>query len=228
MITLPPMRRLLLAVVLFGLAAGFVVGHLAWDIPAGLLGLVVLADLVRGLRRGVLGVDIIALLAIVGAIALGQHLAAVIIALMVAGGSALEEFAAARARRELASLLGRTPRVAHRHAADRVIDVPVDAALNALLLPHQTAEERAVFPELAQRLGGRDPLGAMTHMHDEIAHLSTRFTALVKGLSDKGVSNAEVREVRRLLYALDAIIALHLAAEEELLSNVEDLPVHAA
>jgi heavy metal translocating P-type ATPase len=127
MITLPPMRRLLLAVVLFGLAAGFVVGHLAWDIPAGLLGLVVLADLLRGLRRGVLGVDIIALLAIVGAIALGQHLAAVIIALMVAGGSALEEFAAARARRELASLLGRTPRVAHRHAADRVIDVPVDA-----------------------------------------------------------------------------------------------------
>jgi P-type E1-E2 ATPase len=46
---------------------------------------------------------------------------------MVAGGSALEEFAEARARRELAALLGRTPRVAHRHAVDRVVDVPVDA-----------------------------------------------------------------------------------------------------
>ena len=36
----------------------------------------------------------------------------------------------------------------------------------------------------------------------------------------------EAREARRLLYALDAIITLHLAAEEELLSQVEDLPAH--
>jgi heavy metal translocating P-type ATPase len=135
MITLPPLRRLLLAVVLLGLAAGFVVGRLAWDVPASLVALVVLVDLVRVLRRGVLGVDIIALLAILGAIALGQHLAAIIIALMIAGGSALEEFAEARARRELAALVGRTPRVAHRHAEDRVVDVPVDAVQpNDLLL----------------------------------------------------------------------------------------------
>jgi heavy metal translocating P-type ATPase len=126
-LTLPPLRRLLLAVVLLGLGVGFVIGDLAWDIPAALVGLVVLVDLVRSLRRGVLGVDIIALLAILGAIALGQHLASVIIALMVAGGSALEEFAAARARRELAALVGRTPRIAHRRAEDHFVDVPVDA-----------------------------------------------------------------------------------------------------
>jgi len=125
--TLPPLRRLLLAVVLFGLAAGFVVGPLAWVVPAFLVGLVVLGDLAAALRRGVLGVDIIALLAIAGAIALGEHLAAVIIALMVAGGSALEEFAEARARRELAALVGRTPRVAHRREEDRVVDVAVDS-----------------------------------------------------------------------------------------------------
>jgi heavy metal translocating P-type ATPase len=123
---MPPLRRLLLAVVLFGLGVGFVVGHLAWDMPAALVAIVVLADLVRGLRRGVLGVDIIALLAILGAITLGQHLASVIIALMVAGGSALEEFAAARARRELAALVGRTPRIAHRRAEGGFVDVPVD------------------------------------------------------------------------------------------------------
>jgi hypothetical protein len=102
----------------------------------------------------------------------------------------------------------------------------VSAALGALLLPHQLAEERAVFPELAHRLGGRDPLGSMTRMHEEIVHLATRFSALVDGLSDAGASIGEAREARRLLYALDAVIALHLAAEEELLSQVEDLPVH--
>jgi hypothetical protein len=65
----------------------------------------------------------------------------------------------------------------------------------------------------------------MTRMHEEIVHLTARFTALVQGLSDAGASSAETREARRLLYSLDAIIALHLATEEELLSHVEDLPV---
>ncbi len=67
----------------------------------------------------------------------------------------------------------------------------------------------------------------MNRMHEEIAHLATRFAALVQGLADAGTSSGEAREARRLLYALDAIITLHLAAEEELLSQVEDLPAAA-
>jgi len=132
--TAESLRRLLLVLVLLGLAAGFAFGPLAWDIPAALVALVVTIDFVRGLRRGTLGVDVIALLAILGALVLHQHLAGVIIALMVAGGSALEEFAAARARRELAALLGRTPRVAHRRDGDAVTDIPVDAIVAGDLL----------------------------------------------------------------------------------------------
>ncbi len=153
------MRRLLLVVVLLGLVAGFAVGNLAWDAPAALVALVVLADLIRGLRRGVLGVDIIALLAIAGALALGEHLAAIIIALMVAGGSALEEFAQARARRELAALLGRTSRIAHRQDGDRVVDVAIDAVVPDDLLVIKPGEivpvdgiiaaEAAMLDELA-------------------------------------------------------------------------------
>jgi hemerythrin-like domain-containing protein len=133
---------------------------------------------------------------------------------------------------QLRALLDRMRRIADR--MDRQADSPIgelrriDAALNALLLPHQVAEERAVFPELAQRLGGRDPLGAMSRMHEEIAHLASRFTALIEGLSDADASSAEQREVRRLLYSLDAIVSLHLATEEELLSQIEDLPLRAA
>ena len=133
---------------------------------------------------------------------------------------------------QLRALLDRMRRTADRMdhpAEDAITELRIiNATLNALLLPHQMAEERAVFPELAHRLGGRDPLGAMTRMHEEIAHLTARFTALVQGMSDAGASSAEAREARRLLYSLDAIIALHLATEEELLSQVEDLPVHAA
>jgi soluble P-type ATPase/iron-sulfur cluster repair protein YtfE (RIC family) len=139
----------------------------------------------------------------------------------VAVGRLVEEHARIRA------LLDRM-----RRAADRVDRPPGDhgaelrrisATLNELLLPHQLAEEQTVFPELAQRLGGRDPLGSMTRMHDEIAHLAARFDALVAGLSQDGASEREAREARRLLYALDAVIALHLTVEEEMLSQVEDL-----
>ena len=106
MTALPPLRRVLLVLVLLCFVVGFLFGSLAWDAAAALVALIVLADVLRGLRRGVAGVDVIALLAITGALALREHLAAVIIALMVAGGSALEEFAQARARRELAALMG--------------------------------------------------------------------------------------------------------------------------
>ena len=99
MTNLPSLRRLLLASSCSASPpAAF--GSAAWDAAATLVALIVLADVVRSLRRGTLGVDIIALLAIVGALALGET-SPPLIALMVAGGNALEEFAEARARREL-------------------------------------------------------------------------------------------------------------------------------
>ena len=133
--TIPPLRRLLLAIVLLGFAGGAGAGGIVRDAAATLMAIVVAVDIARAMRRGVLGVDVIALLSIVGAVALGEHLAAVIIALMVAGGSALDEFAEARARHELAALVGRTPHIAHRLEADHVADVPVASiSPNDLLL----------------------------------------------------------------------------------------------
>jgi heavy metal translocating P-type ATPase len=76
-------------------------------------------------RRG--GVDVIAVLAMAGALLLGEYLAGAIIALMLTGGEALEEHAAGRARRDLTALLGRTPRTAHVLTADGALrDVPID------------------------------------------------------------------------------------------------------
>ncbi|HET9019282.1 MAG TPA: heavy metal translocating P-type ATPase, partial [Acetobacteraceae bacterium] len=37
--------------------------------------------------------------------------------------------------------------------------------LRVHLLPHQRAEERLLYPELARRLGGRDPVGPLARMH---------------------------------------------------------------
>ena len=38
------------------------------------------------------------------------------------------------------------------------------------------------------------------------------------------MSASELHEAQRLLYVLDALIELHLAAEEDVVSQVEDLP----
>jgi cation transport ATPase len=62
---------------------------------------VVLAGMVRALFRGDVGVDLIAVLSMAGALLLGEELAGVVIAMMVSGGGALEDFAQNRARREL-------------------------------------------------------------------------------------------------------------------------------
>jgi heavy metal translocating P-type ATPase len=79
------------------------------------------------LRRGRLGVDIIALLALVGALAVGEYLAAAVIAVMVASGRALEGWAAGRAHRDLRALLERAPRSARRYDGETLLAVPVEA-----------------------------------------------------------------------------------------------------
>ena len=81
----------------------------------------------RSLLRGDVGVDAIALVAIVWALALGEFLAAAIVALMMSGGAALEAWAAGRARRELRLLVARAPRIAHRYVDGTVEEVEVDA-----------------------------------------------------------------------------------------------------
>jgi hypothetical protein len=86
--------------------------------------------------------------------------------------------------------------------------------LRDVLLPHQAAEERNTYPAVARRLGGHDPLGTMTRMHEDIVEHATRFAALVSGLNADAISVGELREARRLLYVLDATLELHLAAEE--------------
>jgi cation transport ATPase len=83
-------------------------------------------SVVRTLLRGDVGVDAIALVAMAGALALGEYLAGAVIALMLSGGNALEAAAGRRARRELTKLVERAPRVAHRRRGEELEEVTVD------------------------------------------------------------------------------------------------------
>ncbi len=89
-------------------------------VAAGLL-----FSMVRDILAGRVGVDAIAFVSMSAALLLGETLAGIVVAVMYAGGNVLEDFAVARAERDLKSLVDRAPRVAHRLCAGRVENIPV-------------------------------------------------------------------------------------------------------
>ncbi len=99
--------------------------HWSWTAGALVMAAVLLVEsTIRAWRRDV-GVDLIALLAIVGALLLAQSLVAAVIAVMLASGQALEAYASRRAQREISKLVQRAPAVAWRYDGEQLEQVPV-------------------------------------------------------------------------------------------------------
>lgn len=132
----------LLAVAAAGLVLGLVlhlagqagVARLLCTIATAPVLIALLVQIVRSLLRGELGLDIVAALSMSAALAFGEALAAVIVALMYTGGSFLESFAEGRARREMHALLARVPRMATRYVDGELKEVSVDDVLPGDLL----------------------------------------------------------------------------------------------
>ena len=118
--------------------AGLLFGLLAWTLgrsdvanwcwAGGTVPVVIglLVSMVRDFLAGRLGVDAVAFVSMSGALALGQNLAGIVVALMYAGGNLLEDLAVARAERDLRSLIDRAPRRAHRRSGSVIEDVPIE------------------------------------------------------------------------------------------------------
>src|SRR2546426_6913918 len=86
----------------------------------------ILFELIRKLLRRELGTDVLAGVAIVASVLLGQYLVGAIIVLMFSGGIALEQYATHRASSVLEALAKRMPRIAHRKLASGVAEVSLD------------------------------------------------------------------------------------------------------
>lgn len=81
---------------------------------------------VRELVHGHTGVDLIAVLALAGTLAVREYLAGALVGLMLATGRWLESAAERRASRDLRALLERVPRSARRREGEQVRVVPLD------------------------------------------------------------------------------------------------------
>ena len=102
-----------------------VIGRYIWIAGSSAVAIwIVVTSIIRLLRRDA-GVDIIALLAIAGAIVLGENLTAAVIGLMFASGRALEDYAEGKAMRTMSALLDRAPKTANKYLGDALSVIPI-------------------------------------------------------------------------------------------------------
>ena len=123
-----------LATSIAGIVVGFALrlagedgaADVAWGVTTALGLIPITRDVVGGILRREPGVDLIAVLAMAGSLAVGEFLAGAVIALMLSSGRSLEDLADARAHRELSALLERAPRTAHRYVDGTLEQIAVE------------------------------------------------------------------------------------------------------
>jgi heavy metal translocating P-type ATPase len=112
-----------------------------------------------------------------------------------------------------------------RAAADALADAPTSAAmtqvrqaytlLTSQIVPHELAEDTQLYPLVDRVIGGDDPTAPMSRAHAEISYQILRLGRLLDDVDDSTPDEADIAELRSLLYGLDAILRLHTAQEDE-------------
>ena len=96
-------------------------------IAGAILAISMFIEMIKTLRSGRYGVDLLAIIAIISTLVIGQYWASLIIIVMLVGGESLEDYAVHRASRELHKLLENSPTFAHKKVGDSYEDTPIDA-----------------------------------------------------------------------------------------------------
>jgi hypothetical protein len=89
------------------------------------------------------------------------------------------------------------------------------ALLTSEIWPHESAEESDLYPAVNRLLGGADPTAAMSRAHAEIAYQITRLGRLIDDIGDRAPDEADIADLRAVLYGLHAILRLHTTQEDE-------------
>jgi heavy metal translocating P-type ATPase len=192
---------ILAAIALLALAAGGVL-HLAGEAGAGdeiwRFAVMLLAlELAFEVGHTVivdhhLGVDTIALVAMVGSLALGEELAGLIVGLMFSGGAALEDMASTRARRELTALIQRAPKIAQRRVGERIEQVPIERVQAGDIVVVRTGE---VVPVDGAVVSGEAVVDTSTLSGEPLPVTIARGRPVLSGTANAG-SPFEVRADR--------------------------------
>ncbi len=107
----------------FGLA---LVAQIIITVTGTLIALSMLKEMIKTLRSGSYGVDLLAITAVAATLAVGQYWAAMIVLIMLVGGDSLEDYASKKAHTELKALLVNSPQIGDQLVVKPGETVPVD------------------------------------------------------------------------------------------------------
>ena len=182
------------------------------------------------------GSDHLAGISIVTSAILGEYLVAVIVILMLSGGTALEQLASRRASSVLDALAKRLPQVAHRKCGGDLSDVPLgNIAIGNMLVifPHELCPVDGVVVEghgkmneayltgepfeIAKTPGSQVLSGAINgdaalHIRAEKLAVDSRYARIMQAMQDAEQRRPRIRRLGDKLGAWYTPLALTLAA----------------
>ncbi|HMN28139.1 MAG TPA: hemerythrin domain-containing protein [Caldilineaceae bacterium] len=115
------------------------------------------------------------------------------------------------AMRRVADAIGETNSAALQQGVDEVIEF-----LTHHLIPHAEAEERALYPVVAEVMGAPQATRTMSRDHVEVGRLTEELVTLRAKLSGATLDPIQTKALRRVLYGLYALVKVHFAKEEEI------------
>lgn len=202
----------------------------------GLGGSVLIWDLLRKALRGEFGSDLLAGIAIVTSVVLGEYLAGSVVVLMLSGGEALESYAVGRASSALQALADRMPTRAHRKREHGLEELPVEEiAIGDLvvILPHELAPvdgevvegqgrmdesfltgepyERAKAPGSAVLSGAINGDSMLVVRADKLA-VDSRYAKITQVMKDSQQRKPRIRRLGDQLGAIYTPIGVGIAA----------------
>lgn len=97
----------------------------------------------------------------------------------------------------------------------------LQSSLEHELWPHEQSEQQTAYPQVRRLLYPDDPTGPLIHTHHEIRRRIRLLGRMLQQLPAQGPDVFDLRELRRALYGLHAVLCLHFAQEDELYGALE-------
>ncbi len=98
--------------------------------------------------------------------------------------------------------------------------VEANAVVQKQVVEHERDDEGRVYPRLAKVLMDGYGLSAMSRAHREILHLARLLARVVEDLPLEKIDRYLVRDAQRVIEAIEALVRIHTAQEEDIYDAV--------
>ncbi len=122
--------------------------------------------------------------------------------------------------------------MAIRDIADSIGDEPADSLIKKVdesldflikdLLPHFSAEDRVLYPEVARIMDSPQATNTMRMDHAEMRALIGELAQMRSKIREEESLQYEAKTLYRVLYSLFTLVVLHFSKEEEIYFSIID------